>query len=294
MKTQTSSDGTIKTKFNEGHSTILIPRSALLDKNKPTPQFPTAFTLCLSSQIGCPMGCTFCLSGKIPYQRNLTLKELKEQIETTIKHISIEDLRTKQNTKGKNNLSDHITSIVFMGMGEPLLNLDNILKFCEWLNEEYNYSFAKICLSTSGIPKKMQEIINYKYPIQLALSLHSPRQEIRNQIMPNLKQYPIKDLIEVCHEYNKKYKQKIMIEYLMIKDLTDTDEDLQNLINYKLAKYTNFNLIPLNGSPSTVDRKPSTPERTEFFKEKLREAGYKCFIRTSTGQDIEAACGMLK
>lgn len=269
MKTiKKSKDGTIKITFSQGHSTVLIPSK----KNQ--------YTLCLSSQIGCPMKCKFCLSGKINFQRNLTIEELKEQINEAIKSTPTKTFS--------------FSSIVFMGMGEPLLNLDNVLKLCEWLNEEHHFSFAKITISTSGIIPKMKEIIDYKYPIQLALSLHSTRQKVRDKIMPGLKQFPIKDLIDICHKYNKKYKQKIMIEYIMIKNLTDTKEDLQNLINYKLAKYTNFNLIPLNTSPSTKHLTPSTAERLEEFKSKLRLKNYKCFIRTSTGQDIEAACGMLK
>lgn len=266
MKTiQTSSDGTIKIKFPEGHSTVLIPSKE------------NQYTLCLSSQIGCPMGCKFCLSGKVPFQRNLTTNEIKNQINEAIELT---------NTK-----TFCFSSVVFMGMGEPLLNLKNVITTSEWLNEKHNFSYAKITISTSGIIPKMKEVINYKFPIQLALSLHSTKQETRNKLMPNLKQYPIKDLIEICHEYNKKYHQKIMIEYLMIKDLTDTKKDLQNLIDYKFTKHTNFNLIPLN---STNNWDPSQKETIEHFKKELREAGYKCFIRTSTGQDIKAACGMLK
>lgn len=265
MDIQKSKDGTIKIKFKEGHSTVLIPSK----ENR--------YTLCLSSQIGCPMKCKFCLSGKTKFKRNLTLEELKEQIQKAI------------NLTPKKKFS--FSSIVFMGMGEPLLNLKNTLKLCEWLNEKYKFSFAKITISTSGLIPKMKEIINYKYPIQLALSLHSTKQEIRNKLMPKLKNYSINNLIKICNEYNKKYKQKIMIEYIMIDKLTDTKEDLQNLINYKLEKYTNFNLIPLN---PTNNWKPSTKETLEHFKKELRNAGYKCFIRTSTGQDIKAACGMLK
>ena len=282
MKTTISKDKTTKFTFPKGHSSVLIP----MGRDK--------LTLCLSSQIGCSMGCTFCLSGKTNFKENLPLKELKNQLESSIKHLKLKDIRTNKNTKGKTILSNKINSIVFMGMGEPLNNLNTILKFCEHLNETYKYSFSKITISTSGIIPKMKELIDYKYPIQLALSLHSTKQKVRNKLMPGLKQYPIKNLIEVCHQYNKKYKQKIMIEYLMIDELTDTEKDLQNLINFKFAKHTNFNLIPLNPTQNTNHLKPSALTKLENFKESLRASGYKCFIRESMGQDIKAACGMLR
>jgi len=279
MKSEKSCDGTVKFNF-DNYSAVLIP----ISENKQT--------LCISSQVGCPMKCKFCLSGKVKFQKNLTLNELKEQITSAINYLKINDLKTKQNTKGKNKLSNYITSVVFMGMGEPLLNLNNVLKLCEYLNCEYGYSFAKITISTSGIIPKMKEIIDYKYPVQMALSLHSPRQNVRDMLMPNLKQYPIIELMKVCRDYNNKYKQKIMIEYLMINEVTDTDEDLEKLIDFNLEPYTNFNLIPMNKIKG-INYSPSSSERVEYFKERLRTKGYKCFVRKKMGDDISAACGML-
>jgi 23S rRNA (adenine2503-C2)-methyltransferase len=183
-----------------------------------------------------------------------------------------------------------------MGMGEPLLNLDNVLAFCDFVNSEYGYAYSRILVSTSGVVPKMREVIR-RYPnkVQLAVSLHSPFQDIRDKIMPGLKGYPIKDLVEVCHEYNEVYRQKIMIEYLMIEGLTDRDEDLEVLLKMGFVRRTNFNLIQLNGSfcLDGKEMRGSGKERMEEFRDRLMGAGYKCFTRSSMGSDIEAACGML-
>jgi len=261
--------------FKEGYSAVIIP---LGNKN----------TLCLSTQIGCAMKCGFCMSGKREFVRNLSVDELKEQLEAARKHLGA--------NKDEGFLSDYINSIVFMGMGEPLLNLDNVLKFCDWVNSHYGFSYAKIVISTSGIVPKMYEVIENKNKIQLAVSLHSPDQEIRDKIMPGLKGYSLCDLIEACHKYNETYRQKIMIEYIMIKGLTDRDCDLDALIDIKFSRRTNFNLIPLN-STFELEGKTygvSSDERMAHFRDKLMGAGYKCFTRTSMGTDIEAACGMLR
>ncbi len=283
MKVETSKDKTTKFSYPEGYSAVLIPLG-------------TKKTLCLSTQIGCPMKCEFCLSGKKQFKRNLTFEELKEQLEAAIKHLAVQDLNTQRDSKEENYLAEHISTIVFMGMGEPLLNLANVLKFCDYINKHYRYSYARISISTSGIIPQMNEVTDGINKIQLALSLHSPDQKIRDKMMPGLKAYPISDLIEACHKYNETRRQKIMIEYIMIEGLTDREEDLQSLINLELAKRTNFNLIPLN-STFELDGKTyvcSSQETMSHFRDKLMQAGYKCFTRTSMGTDIEAACGMLR
>ena len=142
-----SKDKTVKFNFTEGYSSVLIP----LGGKK---------TLCLSSQVGCPMGCKFCFSGKRVFERNLTFEELIEQLNEAIKHLKLSDIKTKENKNGKKYLSEYITSIVFMGMGEPMLNLDNVLKFCNYMNEFYGYAYSKISISTSGIIPGIKKVIN--------------------------------------------------------------------------------------------------------------------------------------
>lgn len=283
MNIEKSKDGTVKFNFTGEYSGVLIPLSG---KN----------TLCLSSQIGCPMGCKFCFSGKRKFEKNLSFEELKEQLDVAIEYLDIKDLNCRENKKGEKFLSDYISTMVFMGMGEPLLNLENVLKFCDYVNEFYGYAYSRLLISTCGVIPKMREVINNVNKIQLAVSLHSPVQEIRDKIMPGVSQYKIEDLMKVCNEYNEKYRQKIMIEYLMIGGLTDRDSDLSKLIELGLDKRTNFNLIPLNSSFELDGKKyeASLKETMEKFREELMNEGYKCFTRTSMGSDIEAACGMLR
>ncbi len=284
MEIEKSKDGTVKFNFDEGYSAVLIPLGERL-------------TFCLSTQIGCPMKCKFCASGKKEFKKNLTIEQLKEQLDVAVNYLSLKNLITRKNSKGEDGmLAETIGTLVFMGMGEPLLNLKNVLEFCDYVNEYYSYAYSKIAISTSGIIPKMYEVIENKNKINLALSLHSPNQKIRDKLMPLLKEYKIEDLVTACNNYNSVYKHKIMIEYLMIDGLTDRDEDLDALLNLGLTEKTNFNLIPLNGT-FELDEKIyscSKEDTIKKFREKLMEKGYKCFTRTNMGKDIEAACGMLK
>jgi len=283
MEVEKSKDGTVKFNFSCGYSAVLIPMR-------------TKKTLCLSSQIGCPMGCGFCLSGKRKFEKNLSFEEMKEQLEAAIDYLNIKDLNCRDNTKGKDLLGDNITAIVFMGMGEPMLNLDNVLKFCDYLNDYYRYAYSKVSISTSGVIPEMDKVTGGKNKIHLAVSLHSPDQKIRDKIMPGVKGFKISELIAACERYNSVRRQKIMIEYLMIGGLTDRDEDLEKLRELGLAKRTNFNLLSLNGSfkVDDVEYVASSKDRMSYFRDELMKVGFKCFTRSSMGNDIEAACGMLR
>lgn len=277
-----SNDGTIKFIFNNSFHAVLI-------------QNRTKNTLCISSQVGCAMNCQFCLTAKLGFERNLTVEEIVLQFETALKYLTNDEI-TSKNKKGIYYAHDFITSIVFMGMGEPFNNYNNLIQSIDALHEEYFYSYKKITVSTSGIIPKMKEFIKQENKIQLAVSLHSPFQEIRDKLMPNLKQYPILDLVNACNLYCKKNKHhKIMIEYIMIEGLTDREEDLNELLKLGFEKMTNFNLIPLNGELILEGKtyNCSSIKKCELFKEKLIQSGFKCLIRHNRGNDIEAACGML-
>jgi len=280
METEVSKDGTVKLNFPEGYSAVIIP-------------FGDKKTLCLSTQVGCAMGCRFCLSGRRRFERNLSLEELKGQLDAALQHL---EMRNEKLEIRKKMLADEISSIVFMGMGEPMFNLDNVLAFCDYVNVEYGYAYSRIVISTCGVLPGMMRVIEGRNRIQLAVSLHSADRRVRDLIMPGLVGFSLKDLIEVCHKYNEVYRQKIMIEYVMIEGLTDRDCDLEALIGLGLAKRTNFNLIGLNSSfvLDGVEMKSSSLERMNFFMKRLMGEGYKCFVRSRMGEDIEAACGMLK
>lgn len=274
-----SKDNTIKLIFTLGYHCVLIPHG----KNKTT--------LCISSQIGCAMDCKFCLTGKMGFIKNLTSKQILEQFEESLNYLKKEKKIENQNIYSH----EIITSIVYMGMGEPFNNYNNVLESIEILNNQYSYPYKKITISTSGIIPKILSYTDLNLKTHLAVSLHSANQEKRDKIMPTLSVYKIKDLVEACNYYSKNKKDKIMIEYIMINGLTDTDEDLKQLLELNFEKMTNFNLIPLNGE-MILDNKtyyPSTSKRCEYFKQVLIDNGYKCFIRFNMGEDIEAACGML-
>lgn len=274
-----SKDTTIKLVFEEGFHCVLIP----LKNNK--------LTLCISSQVGCAMGCEFCLTAKMGFIRNLSQEEIKMQFEEALKYV-----KEKYSKKTYDYAHQYITSIVFMGMGEPFNNYNNVVSSINHFNQKYSYPYKKITISTSGILPKMKQFIESNFSSHLAVSFHSAIQEKRDILMPYLKPFPIKELVELCNEYSRQRKKAgIMIEYIMIENFTDLEEDLQALLEIDFEKNTNFNLIPLNGTMTIqgVEYRASSMNRCEEFKEKLREKGYKCFIRYNMGEDIEAACGML-
>lgn len=278
-----SSDGTIKFIFNNSFHAVLIPHT-------------TKNTICISSQFGCAMDCSFCETAKLGFLRNLTKEEIILQFETVLKYLV--DLNRVSTSAKQSEIyaKTVITSIVFMGMGEPFNNFNNVLESIKDVHEKYFYPFDKITVSTSGIIPKMIEFNKMPEKIQLAISFHSPFQEIRDKLMPKLKQFPIIDLVRVCNEYSIKNKHnKIMIEYIMIEGLTDRDEDLNELLNLGFEKMTNFNLIPLNGEMILDNKKyfASSQNRCKEFKSKLMEQEFKCLIRNNRGNDIKAACGML-
>lgn len=282
MQIEKANDGTVKLLF-EGYHAVIIPMSE--GKN----------TLCISSQVGCAMGCTFCYTAKMGFIRNLSKEEIIEQFECALDYLGAKTLKDTHFKKSKDHAHAHITALVFMGMGEPLNNTTNVLNSIEYLHDQYMYPFKKITVSTSGILPEMIKFNSYKNKVHLALSLHSPFQDVRDKIMPLCKQWKIPDLVKAVNDYSSTRKFNMMIEYIMIDGLTDREEDLQGLINLGFVPMTNFNLIPLNGTMTLDGKKYGAPSRETLvhFWEELQRAGHKAFIRKARGDDIEAACGML-
>ena len=285
FKTEKSNDGTTKIIFDSGYHCVLIPQ-----KNNKT-------ALCISSQVGCAMGCEFCYTAKMGFMRNLTKEEIVNQFEVALKHLSKDaKIKTRNNPSGQNrNSHEFITSIVFMGMGEPMNNYPNVESAIDYLHEFYEFPYRKITVSTSGIVPAMRKFIERDWKVHLALSFHSPFQDIRNKLMPYLSRWSIEELVEVCNLYSSKRRDKIMVEYIMIEGLTNRDQDLQKLLDLGFVKMTNFNLIPLNGEMELGSEKylAASKGSLEKFYYTLRENGFKCFTRATMGDDIDAACGML-
>lgn len=229
-------------------------------------------TFCISTQVGCAMDCKFCATGKIGLLRNLTSEEIVRQVKLMEKNV------------GKPY------SIVYMGMGEPMLNLDNVIKSVKKLNNPkiLNFSEKKITISTCGIIPGMN-LLRRKINIRLAISLHATTDEVRNKLMPINKKYDIKTLIKLTNEFPRNKKERVMIEYLLLKGVNDTKDDLKRLIEMFDKKNVMFNLLEY----SKIGEKFEKSENLNLFKEELIKAKFKTFVRESRGKDIGAACGQL-
>ena len=232
---------------------------------------------CISSQVGCPLKCKFCATGKGGLVRNLSTGEILNQI-----------LSMEYYSKTK------ITHIVYMGMGEHFLNYDNVLKSIEILRNVKGLSARRITISTSGIVPKIREFADLNTQIRLAISLHAPNDYLRNKLMPINKRYPIVDLFDSLMYYQNKTQRRITFEYVMIKGVNDTTEiatELANLIkNFKIK--CNINLIPLN--PVDDELKRSSPKAIRKFMKILRDAGIEVVVREEKGTEINGACGQLR
>ncbi len=243
-------------------------------------------TLCVSSQVGCAMKCSFCLTGTMGFVRNLTPSEIVNQV------CSVRDFLQEE---PENNLigPSAITNLVFMGMGEPLNNLENLLISLSILTEQKGLNIAgrKITVSTCGIAPKIRAI-GENSSVNLAISLHGANNEIRNKLMPINRTYPIENLMQACREFPMPKRKRIMFEYTLLKGINDSDEDAKQLSQLLSDIPCKINLLQYNESPS-LPYKSTSRTRTLAFQEILRKAYYSVFIRNSRGGDISAACGQL-
>ena len=235
-------------------------------------------TACISSQVGCKMGCLFCASTKNGYQRNLTSAEMLKQI-----------YLIQKDTKEK------ISNVVIMGSGEPLDNYDNVLKFLKLINDEkgQNISMRKITLSTCGVVPQVYKLADEDIPITLAISLHAPTQEKREEILPIAKKYKLHELLKACDYYVEITGRRLTFEYIMIKGFNDSHEDAQLLSELLKNKLANVNLIPCN-YVKEANIKPSNNLEIENFKNILADNGINVTVRRELGSDINAACGQLR
>lgn len=264
---QVSSDGTIKylIEYPDGNcvETVLMRFDNRAN-----------LTACVSSQVGCAVNCAFCATGKRGFIRNLTPAEIIEQVLTIQRDTGLK-----------------VTNVVFMGQGEPLLNLDNVLKALNIFNEDLQIGARRITISTSGIIPQINKLAELNMQSTLALSLHAPVSEIRKQIMPIECKYPLGELKKALKNYTEKTGRRITIEYLLIKDLTDTPEMAKQTAMFLKDIKCNVNLIPYN----VVKKDFEKPNNTTCMKFKyiLEHSGKKVTIRLERGADIDAACGQL-
>lgn len=246
-------------------------------------------SVCISTQVGCAVGCTFCHTGSQKITRNLTAGEIVSQF-----MVARDVYKEWPSTSQENRL---ISNIVVMGMGEPLHNVDNVIAALKLLTDGDGIAISKrkVTLSTSGIVPNMLRIAK-ETGVKLAVSLHAPNNEKRSQIMPINKRYPIEEILRACQEYQKIVTSRyITFEYLMLDGINDSLDDARQLIDLmkKFKIGAKFNLIPFNPWPG-CPYKPSSNNRVHAFAKELEKAGFAAPIRVARGQDILAACGQLK
>ncbi len=285
VQEQKSSDGSIKYlfKLGDGHtveSVLLKMKEAEYDE-KGTLIHHAKYTICVSSQVGCKVGCAFCLTAKGGFIRNLSAGEIVGQV------LEI---------KKRNNIaSNRRVNIVYMGMGEPLDNLDNLAKAIRIFSDENGLSISpkRQTVSTSGISSKIKKLGEMELGVQLAISLHAVDDELRQRLIPMNKAYNIASIIEAVKAFPVNTRKRVMFEYLVIKDVNDDVKSAKKLIKLLEGIKSKVNLIYFNPYPGTPFQRPE-PERVRAFQEYLLERGVLCTIRESKGIDISAACGQLR
>ena len=233
-------------------------------------------TACVSSQVGCAVNCSFCATGKRGFIRNLTYKEIIEQVLTIQRDTGLK-----------------VTNVVFMGQGEPLLNLDNVIKAMHILNDNFQIGARRITVSTSGIVPQIYKLADIDMQSTLAISLHAPNHDIRRKLMQIEDKYNMSELKKALKSYIEKTGRRITVEYLLIKDLNDTTNAAKELAEYLSDLKCNINLIPYNPTAENDYQRPSNNSIMKF-KYLLEHSGKKVTVRLERGADIDAACGQLK
>lgn len=235
-------------------------------------------TICISTQVGCAYGCKFCASGLDGWKRNLRPNEIVNQI------IAVE-----------RETGERIDNVVFMGMGEPLANYDNVMGAIQIINAPWGIGIGArhITISTSGLVPQIRKLAEQSLQIRLAVSLHGASDEVRSRIMPVNRKYNLSTLLEACRYFTSRKKQRITFEYILIEEINDSDEQACKLAKHAQALEAKVNLIPYNNVEGLEWNRPS-PDRQKRFLGLLRAAGVRATLRREKGDDIAAACGQLR
>ncbi len=284
---QESSDGTRKFLFEleDGkriESVLIPPKIAFESSDADNEEGQKRLTLCVSTQVGCPLNCKFCATGTMGFLRNLTTGEIIDQV-----------LQVKKITGMK------ITNIVYMGMGEPLLNYDNVMKSIEIITTGVGIAAKRITLSTVGLVPQIRQLANEKRKMKLAISLHSLDDELRKELIPIANKYKLNELMNAVDHYYRKTKLRPTFEYILFDGVNDRIEDIKLLVKLSKRIPCKVNIIPFHNieftHPTGIDLnlQPTKVSKMEEFVKKLRESHITVFIRSSAGEDIDAACGQL-
>ena len=233
-------------------------------------------TVCVSSQVGCPMGCDFCATGKGGFKRNLATHEIVDQVLTV-----------------QEDFNRRVSHIVFLGMGEPLLNTDNVLAALRSLNEDVGIGQRNITVSTVGIRDRIRQLAEHKLQVTLAVSLHASNQALREQLIPSALRYPLPELISECREYVKITGRRLSFEYILLAGMNDLPEHAIELAELMRGFQCHVNLIPYNPITEAGYQRPSQ-QRIQTFVKTLQDRKVAVSVRYSRGLEADAACGQLR
>ncbi len=234
-------------------------------------------TVCISSQAGCAMACSFCATGQIGFDRHLSSGEIVEQV-----------VRAAQHSNNK-----RVSNVVFMGMGEPLANFENVWRAVERIHDDLGIGARKITISTVGVVPGIERLAHKDLPISLAVSLHSANDKVRNQLAPINRTYPLRKLSDSLQNYKRSKNRRISLEWAMMADINDTELAARELAEFARPLSAHVNLIPLNPTPG-YENPGTDPESIEWFQELLESFGVNATVRANRGTDIDAACGQLR
>jgi len=251
-------------------------------------------TVCVSSQVGCPLNCLFCKTGKLRYKRNLTAYEIAEQVLFFSYYLKKKNAHVNAYKSLHDNAhkSSHVTNVVFMGMGEPFLNYGNVMDAIRILNDKdkFNIGARKISVSTCGIPQNIEKLSKENLQVNLAISLSAPNNELRSKLMPINEKYPVETVIDAAKKYIARTNRRVMFEYVLIDKFNESPEAARELAEILKGLLCFVNLIPFNGEGAL--NAPSK-EKIGLFKSILKKSGISVTERYKFGQDINAACGQL-
>ena len=240
-------------------------------------------TICISSQVGCPLACSFCMTGVLGLKRNMTAAEIVSQVMIVLNQVYGEGVQVP-----------HRTNIVMMGMGEPLLNYDQVIKSVRLFADQQGLAIAPryVTLSTAGVVPRIYDLAKEEIRPRLAISLTAATDELRNSLFPINRKYPLSELIEACRQYPLGERERLTFEYVMLEGVNDSDEQARELVRLLSSVRAKVNLIPHNPAPE-LPYAASPMERILAFQRILTEKGLPSFIRRPRGQDISTACGQL-
>jgi 23S rRNA (adenine2503-C2)-methyltransferase len=284
---RSAADGTTKLLFElaDGRrieSVLIPPKTAFRGTDAVGEEEQKRLTLCVSTQVGCPLDCIFCATATMGFTRNLTPGEIVDQV-----------------TIAREYAGKPITNLVYMGMGEPLLNYDNVMASVEIITTGLKIAAKRITVSTAGWAPEIRRMADEGRKVKLAVSLHTLDEEARDELMPVNKKFPLPELLDAVDYYYRKTKERVTFEYILFEGWNDTDDDLRRLVRLTRAIPSKINIIPFHDiafaqpGVKAARLKPASPARAEEFVRRLRELHVTVFIRSSAGEDIDAACGQL-